>query len=223
MRIVKDLERYSRLQKRLSQRITIQPLKEAPQRIGGVDAAYIPDQERMVGVIVVLDYPSLRCVECCWAVEKVPFPYVPGFLSFRELPVLQKALQRLKHEVSLFMVDGQGIWHPRRLGIAAHFGLLVKKPTIGVAKSPLVPPQCSLPDKNRGSVTYDTLGAIVRTRTNVKPVYVSVGNLITLQEAVFWTLQLSRYRLPEPTRQADKQTKVLAKQIRYGTLSPSLL
>ena len=163
-------------------------------------------------------------METTSALRKVTFPYIPGLLSFREAPVCIAAVEKLKTKPYLFIIDGQGIAHPRRLGLAAHLGLFFDKPTIGCAKSRLIgqfeePPlekgeYSLLTDKestkrqtsHESRATSDeVIGAVVRTRTNVKPVFVSVGNKCLLKDAIKITLSCAvKYRLPEPTRLAHQ-------------------
>ncbi len=213
MRCIREPSRLQALQKRLALRVQFRPLPGEIRLVGGVDVSYHRPSRRMVGGIAVLRWPEMTVVEVALEVREVPFPYIPGLLSFRELPVLQQALRKLGTLPDLFVVDGQGVWHPRGLGIAAHFGLLVQRPTFGVAKSPLVPP-AGMPGPHRGDVFWDTRGAVVRTRSGVRPVYVSVGHRITLEEAVTWTLRLApRYRLPEPIRIADRITRNHARSL----------
>ncbi len=213
MRFVREPRRLQKLQRRLASRVRTEPLAGPIRRIAGVDVSYHRPGRQMVGGIVVLSWPDLEVVEVVTHTLSVCFPYVPGLLSFRELPVLHRAFRKLSSDVDLFLVDGQGIWHPRGFGVAAHFGLLVNRPTIGVAKSPLVRPE-GMPGPRRGDVYMETRGAVVRTRTGVKPVYVSVGHRITLEEAVAWVLRLSRFRLPEPIRLADRLTREAARTLR---------
>jgi len=216
VRCVHEPQRLQQLQRRLASRVRMEPLNETVRRVAGVDVSYHRPSRQMVGGIVVLSWPDLRVMEVVTHTLPVCFPYIPGFLSFRELPVLRRAFRKLSSEVDLFLVDGQGIWHPRDFGVAAHFGLLVDRPTIGVAKSPLVRPE-GMPGPRRGDVYWDPRGAVVRTRTGVKPVFVSVGHRITLEEAVAWVIRLSRFRLPEPIRLADQITRKAAQK-----LSPTL-
>ncbi len=215
MRFVRDVRRLQDLQRRLASRVRMEPLSGAVRRVAGVDVSYHRPSRQMVGGIVVLSWPDLEVVEIVTHTMPVCFPYIPGLLSFRELPVLQQAARRLTSRVDLFLVDGQGIWHPRDLGVAAHFGLLVDRPAVGVAKSPLVRPQ-GMPGPRRGDVHVEERGAVVRTRTGVKPVFVSVGHRITLEDAVAWVLRLSRFRLPEPIRLADRITRETARKLDVG-------
>jgi deoxyribonuclease V len=161
------------------------------------------------GAVVVLECPSLEPLEQSVIEKEVQFPYVPGLLSFREIPVLLPAFAQMKAVPDLLMVDGQGRAHPRRMGLASHLGLLLDLPTIGCAKSKLIGEFRDLGVK-RGSVASltdqgEVIGAAVRTKDGVNPIYVSVGHRIGLDEAIDWTLRLSRgYRLPEPTRLAHQ-------------------
>lgn len=159
--------------------------------------------------VVLLSYPDLTVIETALAERPLGFPYVPGLLSFREAPVVLAAFQKLRQEPDLIMVDGQGIAHPRRFGIASHLGVLLDKPTIGCAKSILVG-RGPEPAREAGAwselkVDGEVVGAVVRTRDGVKPVYVSIGHKIDLPTAIHYVLACARgYRLPEPTRLAHK-------------------
>lgn len=178
-------------------------------RIAGVDIAVDRARGRGTGAVVVLSYPELEAVEV--AVEEAPlsFPYVPGLLSFREIPVLRAAFHRIGGPIDLLLVDGQGLAHPRRFGLACHLGLLLDVPTIGCAKSRLVG-EHTMPDKAAGSradLSEDSvvIGGVLRTRDAVKPVFVSAGHGIGLAEAEEWVLRCCKgYRLPEPTRLAHQ-------------------
>jgi deoxyribonuclease V len=179
------------------------------RRVAGVDIAVDRARARGTGSVVVLGYPELEVVEV--AVEEAPltFPYVPGLLSFREVPVLRAAFRRLAGPFDLLLVDGQGLAHPRRFGLACHLGLLLDVPAIGCAKSRLVGEHAS-PDEAAGSRSDllddgEVIGGVLRTRDGVKPVFVSAGHRIGLAEAEAWVLRCCRgYRLPEPTRLAHQ-------------------
>jgi deoxyribonuclease V len=153
--------------------------------------------------VVVLSYPDLRVVETATAKSVTHFPYIPGLLSFRELPALQSCLKKLSTRVDVYMVDGQGIAHPRRLGIASHLGLLTSTPSIGCAKSVLygkVEKGKLIDPKSR-----EVLAALLQSKKNCKPLVISPGHLITLKESVEMVAGTLRgYRLPEPTRLAHK-------------------
>lgn len=180
-----------------------------PGYIAGVDVSVNRWTKTGTGAVVVLSYPGLEVVETQVVTDSIQFPYVPGLLSFREIPLLLPAFERLSTVPDLCIVDGQGIAHPRRIGLAAHLGLFLEVPTIGCAKSRLCGSFVE-PDVGAGSFTelYDDseiIGAVVRTRTGIKPVYVSVGYKISLAAAVHWVLNCCRgYRLPEPTRLAHQ-------------------
>ena len=184
--------------------------ESAVQTIAGVDLSP-PDTEsgRVRGAAVVVAWPSLEVVEVSTAEGRADFPYVPGLLSFREAPILLDALAGLRTTPDVILVDGQGTAHPRRFGIACHLGLAIDVPTIGCAKSRLVGTH-QQPAEPKGAWTPlehggDTIGAVVRTRTGVSPIYVSPGNNIDLESSVRWALACSpRYRVPVPTRLAHR-------------------
>jgi len=210
---------YSRareLQAELSDMVKFTPLKKKPQLVAGLDCAFSKDGERIFAVVIVLRLPQFELVETVSASRKVTFPYIPGLLSFREAPVCLAAVEKLQTQPDVFMIDGQGIAHPRRLGLATHLGIFLDKPTIGCAKSRLTgtfqePPlekgaYSLLKDEMRKQSTEpEVIGAVVRTRTNVKPVFVSVGHKCLLEDAIRVVLGCAvRYRLPEPTRLAHQ-------------------
>jgi deoxyribonuclease V len=197
------------LQKRLACKVQFNPLKKQPKLIAGIDCAFSKDGKKIIAAVVVLKLPDFVSVETTSALRKVTFPYIPGLLSFREAPVCIAAVEKLKAEPDVFIIDGQGTAHPRRLGLAAHLGLFFDKPTIGCAKSRLTgyfedPP----PEKGTYSLLKDkdeVIGAVVRTRTDVEPVFISVGNKCRLDDAIKITLDCTtKYRLPEPTRLAHQ-------------------
>lgn len=194
------------LQCRLAQQVCF----EVPQRVETVAGLDVSVQgERGWAAVVIWHVTAQKVLESVVAEGAVAFPYVPGLLSFREVPLLLKALAQLRTTPDVLMVDGQGLAHPRRCGLATHLGVLLDWPSVGVAKSRLVG-CCDEPNLEKGSWTllYDdseVIGAVVRTRTGVRPVYVSVGHRMTLEAAVALTLRCTtRYRLPEPTRLADQ-------------------
>lgn len=178
--------------------------------MAGCDVAAPLRARRGWAAVVVLTFPALEVIEEVTAEAALSFPYVPGYLAFREAPVLAAALTRLASEPDLFLFDGQGLAHPRSLGLASYMGLLVGRPSIGVAKSRLCGAYTE-PGPRRGdsSPLLDEagreIGCVLRTRDNVKPLFVSVGHLVSLTEAVRLTLACGKgLRLPEPTRLADK-------------------
>lgn len=195
------------LQERLAQQVLITPLRNKVTTIAGVDAAFVGKE--IIAAVTVFDYSSLALIEECHARLAIPFPYVPGYLSFREGPAFIAAIEKLSRRPDLFIIDGQGIAHPRRLGIASFLGVILQCPTIGCAKSRLVG-EYEEPEPARGSWSLlvdhgETVGAVLRTRELVRPLFVSPGHLITLAEAVEIILHCAvKYRLPEPQRAADR-------------------
>ena len=173
--------------------------------VAGVDIGLKKDIAR--ASVVVLSFPELQVVDSVVTESPVRFPYIPGLLSFREIPPLLTAFTQLQTEPDLVIVDGQGIAHPRRFGLASHLGLILDKPTIGCAKSRLCG-QYEEPESEQGSYTYlmdkgEVIGVVVRTRKNVQVVYISIGHRISLDSARTLTLACCRgYRLPETTRYA---------------------
>jgi deoxyribonuclease V len=175
--------------------------------VAGVDMSSTDSGGVARGAIVVLSYPELAVVEVETAEERLTLPYIPGLLSFRESPVILAACEKLRNIPDLILVDGQGIAHPRRLGLASHLGLLLDLPTIGCAKSILCGRQKPLPEQ-AGSYAEliddgQVVGAALRTRPGVAAIYVSIGHKIGLASALDWVMKCCRgYRLPEPTRLA---------------------
>ncbi|MDI6857333.1 MAG: deoxyribonuclease V [Dehalococcoidia bacterium] len=177
------------------------------RRVAGVDISVDRYRARARGAVVVLSYPELAIEEEVVIETALRFPYVPGLLSFREAPVILEAFERVRRMPDLLLVDGHGLAHPRRFGIACHLGVTLGLPTIGCAKSRLcgVHDAPSLEAGSRAPLwdAGEVIGSVVRTRDGIAPVFVSVGHLIGLDEAVEWTLRCaSGYRIPEPLRQA---------------------
>ncbi len=195
------------IQRRLAEQVSRSNEVTTPCFIAGVDISVNKAEGTATGAAVVLNYPELRVVETKIAQGKLDFPYVPGLLSFRESPLTLAACQRLTVTPDLVLVDGQGIAHPRRLGLASHLGLFLNTPTIGCAKS-LLCGKHEMPGEESGSHTEivdrgETIGAALRTKPGTKPVFVSIGHKIDIQSAIYWILECCRgYRLPEPTRLA---------------------
>ena len=196
------------LQKELRAQVLPAPLDVSQiQTVAGADISFNKFSETIFAGIVVLKFPSLEIIETSGVVSKTQFPYIPGLLSFREIPALLEAWEKLKITPDVLVCDGQGIAHPRRLGIAAHAGLLMEQPTIGCAKSVLVG-KFDEPEKERGHWTpmmhqNEIIGAALRTKNKVQPVYVSRGHLMDLPSAIEVLLRCDTgYRIPEPTRRA---------------------
>jgi deoxyribonuclease V len=177
--------------------------------VAGVDVGFEDNYTITQAAVAILTFPDLKLVEV--AIAKIPttFPYIPGFLSFREIPAILKALEKTKITPDMILCDGQGIAHPRRFGLACHLGVILDAVTIGVAKSIFVGTHEELPPL-KGSWKplihkEEIVGAVVRSRTNVNPLYVSIGHCISLTSAIEYTLKCTtKYRLPETTRLADK-------------------
>jgi len=185
--------------------------------IAGADVSYAKRAVTMYAAVVVAEWPSLEVVEEVTAERPAEFPYIPGLLSFREMPALLDAFRKLRSGPDLIIYDGQGVAHPRGFGIASHLGVLLDVPTVGCAKKRLVGEHAE-PGPEKGAQTPltlggKTIGAVVRTRANIKPVFVSVGHRVGLRSAVKLVLDCAmRYRLPEPTRLAH----VLSNAARRG-------
>ena len=197
------------LQKQLCEQIRIDLSVPKIQRVGGVDVGYSRQSKQSIASVVVLSYPELVVVESSVARLPTPFPYVPGLLSFREVPVILRALESLSSLPDLIFVDGHGRAHPRRLGIASHLGWWLQAATIGIGKSRLCG-EYTLESSERGSRVdlvhkNELIGQVLHTRSGVRPIFVSVGYGVPLEECVRWTLLVSpRYRIPEPIRQAHQ-------------------
>lgn len=197
------------IQKRLRDAVVAADDHGPVRFVAGVDVSYIDDRRLAQAAVARLDFPLLKLQEFATARRPLTFPYVPGLLSFREIPAIMDALARLEIGPDLLLCDGQGQAHPRRFGLACHLGLLADLPTIGVAKTRLVGEHEPVPE-GRGSwrpLWYEgeLVGAVLRTRSGVKPVYVSVGHRISLTTAVEYVLACApKYRLPETTRWAHR-------------------
>lgn len=201
-----DPREARREQRRLAGLVLREDRLKDVQLVAGIDVS-AGRSEIAQAAVVVLSFPQLTVVEGAVASRPIEFPYVPGLLSVRELPAIVDAWQKIARTPDLVLVDGQGIAHPRRLGIAAHFGLVAGLPTIGCAKSRLVgrydPPGDEPGDRSMLVDGGETIGTVVRTKKGANPLFVSIGHNIRLDTAVDWVLRLTRgYRLPEPTRQA---------------------
>ena len=210
------------LQKRLRELVRVTPLKKKVETVAGADISFNKFDPTIYTAVVVLRLPTLEVVEEVGIVGETQFPYVPGLLSFRESPSVLEAWSRLKTEPDAVMFDGQGLAHPRRVGIASHVGLLIDRPTFGCAKSVLVG-KYEEPGEERGSWTPlvdkgETVGAALRTKRRVQPIYVSPGHLIDIEGAVDLTLRCDGgYRQPEPTRRAH----LLVNALRRGERAPT--
>ncbi|GIW01420.1 deoxyribonuclease V [Roseiflexus sp.] len=201
-----DLGEARVIQERIRAQVIARDAFGPIRTVAGVDTGYSGDSA--LAAVVVLAFPSLQALDYAVARRQISFPYVPGYLSFREAPAVLDALASLRITPDLLMCDGHGLAHPRRCGIACHLGVLTDLPSIGCAKSVLVGAHDPLPDV-RGAWTPlrhddEIVGAALRTRPGVRPVYVSVGHRVSLETAIQFVMAcVTRYRLPETTRAAD--------------------
>lgn len=199
------------IQIELQKRMRLTPLVRKIRTVAGADASF--SQKRAVGAVVVMTFPELEVLEKVKKEMPLRFPYIPTLLSFREGPVLLECFRSLKNEPDLILFDGQGIAHQRRMGLATHLGIILSKPTIGCAKKRLTGVFGEVGFK-KGSfscmkdVQGEIIGAALRTRDNVRPVFVSQGHGIDLKKAIDTVLRCTKgYRIPEPLRYADHLTK----------------
>lgn len=204
------------LQERLRARVREEPLDWVRlRRVAGCDVAI--DGESLIAAVVVLDAATKGIIETAEARSPARFPYVPGLLSFREIPALLAAFEGIRRRPDALLCDGQGLAHPRRFGLACHLGLVLDLPSVGVAKSRLIG-DAEPPGRRRGSATPilhkgETIGSLLRSRDGVRPLYVSVGHRITIEDAVRLVLAMGGgFRLPEPTRLADQRVGFLKRQ-----------
>ena len=201
------------VQRRLTHQVSrSNAIPEQPTLVAGVEASPPDARGWALGTVALLSLPDLEVVEVRRAMGKVTFPYIPGLLAFREAPCLLEALSLLSTSPDFVLVDGHGLAHPRRFGLACHLGVLTGLPTIGCAKSLLVGTH-DPPEQERGAYAPlngidEVIGVALRTRESTRPVYVSVGHRVDLDTAVKWTLACcTRFRLPEPLRMAHQATR----------------
>lgn len=211
-----NIAEAKRIQELLKKKIKITPLKKPPDYIAGVDAAFV--QDKVIAVAAIYSYPELKHITDTYAIEKTVFPYVPEFLSFREGSSILKAIKKLGIHPDIILFDGHGIAHPRGIGIASHIGVILDIPSIGCAKSRLVG-SYQEPDMKKGSRTdllykKERVGIVLRSRFNVKPIFVSPGHLIDIELSLKIILDcVTNYRMPEPLRFADRLSKELKKKL----------
>lgn len=221
MKTIPSLKEAIEIQKELAKKVIKKDLPGQINYVAGVDISneiFKPDKKKLYAAVVILSFPNLEVVETASCMQVTDFPYIPGLLAFREAPVIIKALEKIKIKPDVIILDGHGIAHPRKLGIASHVGVLTGYPTIGCAKSILVgKPEGSL-SLQKGSfipLTWQEkiVGNVLRTREKVAPVYVSVGHKINLEKATEIVLACAKkYRLPEPTRLAHLLANQMRKQ-----------
>lgn len=203
-----NLGRAISLQEKLASRLILEWTGGRVRLVAGADFGYDRKGGKIGAVIVVMKFPELEVIEVVKAVRKVRLPYIPGFLAFREGPAFLEAFRYLKLRPDITLLDGNGIAHPRKMGLAAHVGVLLDIPTIGCAKTAFFP--FHPPAQNRGSFTYfknrqkERVGFCLRTRDGVKPVFISPGHLVDFRRTRRIVLDCSRFRIPEPLREAHR-------------------
>ena len=217
-----DLSEATALQRRMRERVETGDRLGPIRIVAGADVSYNRRDPTLHAAVVALDAATLEPLDAAAVVRRAEFPYLPGYLSFREAPAVLDAFSRLGRRPDVLMVDGHGLAHPRGFGLACHLGLILDLPTVGVAKSILVG-EAREPGRRRGCSTRlvhrgRAVGRAVRTRDGIRPVYVSVGHRLSLSTAVRLALSCSgRYRVPEPTRRAHLEVNAL----RAGLPSPT--
>jgi deoxyribonuclease V len=212
-----DVKSAIEYQKRLATLVKMEG-KPDVKTIAGVDVAYFKPEGKNIAAAALFIYPGLELLDVKYKTGETDFPYIPGLLSFREVGVIVDLLAPISDTIDLILVDGQGIAHPRRVGLASHLGILLNKPTIGVAKSRLVG-EYEEPGPHRGDKSPLTdkgerIGTVLRTRDNVRPLFISIGYKVSLYFAEEIVMNCGGgYRLPEPTRIADKEVTRLRKEL----------
>jgi deoxyribonuclease V len=205
------------IQETLRERVILKKSFSKVRTVGAGDVAYAKDEDRLVGVIVVLSFPQMETLEVATATGKTSFPYIPGLLTFREGPILLKAFQKLQMKPDVMIFDGQGIAHPRGLGLASHMGLCFDVPSIGCAKTPLIG-EFVMPAPRRGNFEWirkegKGIGAVLRTRDDVNPLFVSPGHRVDLRTSIQIILACCRgFRIPEPLRRAHQLATRIRKE-----------
>ena len=211
------IQQWKAEQTEMRRRLVVRPLAPLPRFVAGADAAYSSDKKTVLAAAVVYDREEKRIVEIVHAVRPVEYPYIPTFLSFREGPAVLQAIRSLKHPFGVICFDGQGYAHPRRCGFASHMSIELGIPGVGVAKSRLLgtfeepPPEAgaSSPLMDKG----EQIGLVLRTRPRVQPLFISVGHRVDLDSAAALVMACcTKYRVPEPTRQADIEVAKLKRQ-----------
>jgi len=210
-----------KLQLQLQKQITLDPLTEFPDLVGGADISFNRGSNLMHAAIIVLRLPDLKLIACSLVKDETPFPYIPGLLAFREMPGLLKAWQQLNVKPGVLILDGHGIAHPRRMGIATHFGIEVDHPAMGCAKNVLTGSYGELGEKKGATADLmdegERVGMALRSRSRVNPVFISPGHRISFEDTYEVAMQcLDRYKLPETTRAAHQW----ANRLRRGEADP---
>jgi deoxyribonuclease V len=211
------VEEWKATQTRLRERMMVTPLEPPPRFVAGADCAFSADKRTIFAAAVVYDRETRRVVEVAHATRTAEFPYIPTFLSFREGPAIKQAIGALRHEFGAILFDGQGFAHPRRCGIAVQLAVELDVPGVGVGKSRLIGTFGQLALK-AGTTTPlldgdEQIGVVLRTQKGIRPVFVSIGHRVDLDSAVKLVVACcTRYRIPEPTRQADIEVAKLKRQ-----------
>ena len=209
-----NVEEAIQIQENLRTRIILEKTFTEVKTIGGGDVAYSKDRNFLFAAIVVLSFPKMETMDFATAHGEIPFPYIPGLLSFREGPILINTFQKLKIKPDVMIYDGQGIGHPRGIGLASHMGLWVDLPSIGCTKTPLLD-DFIYPRSSKGSFELirregKEVGAVLRTKENVKPLFVSIGHRIDLMTSIQLILETCQgYRTPEPLRRAHQLSRFI--------------
>lgn len=209
-----DLERLARYQLKLSRQLKLSWSKKIVKLVAGSDFSYDLTEKKITAFIAVFKFPELKMTDKAWAVKEVRFPYISSYLAFREAPAFFEAFRKLKASPDVTLVDGNGIAHPRKMGLASFVGVILDICTIGCAKRPVFP--FIPPGKKRGSYTFlfndsqEKVGVCLRTRTDVKPIFVSPGHKIDFSHSIQLVLRCAFFRIPEPLRQAH----ILAKRLK---------
>lgn len=206
--LIKNVESAKLIQETLKSQVITEDQLNKINYVAGVDVGFQDEGKISQGAIAILSFPELKLVETQIASIPTAFPYIPGFLSFREIPVILKVLETIKIIPDLILCDGQGLAHPCRFGLACHLGVILDIPTIGVAKTRFIGDHKEV-ESEKGNYQPlidqgEMVGVVLRSRTNVKPIYVSIGHKISLPTAIDFVLKCTtKYRLPETTRYAD--------------------
>ena len=206
-----DLGKLAKWQDKLARKICLKRAFQQVELVAGADFGYGREEADVCAGIVVMKFPELEIVEISQVMQKVKFPYIPAFLAFREGPVFVEAFRRLKTKPDVTIIDGNGIAHPRKMGLATYAGIVLDIATIGCAKNPFYPFQP--PSETRGAYTFymddkkKKVGVCLRTRRKVKPVFVSPGHRIDIKKSMEIVLQCSLFRIPEPLRAAHRASR----------------
>jgi deoxyribonuclease V len=213
-----DIKQAKVIQETLAKKVIINRLPSPPASVAGFDVSYFKDRNILIGGMVIMSFPSLKVIYTKIKTNPVSFPYVPGYLSFREAPVLLDLITDTNASIDVFMFDGHGVAHPRGLGIASHIGVWIDKPSIGCAKKKLVG-DYDPPGDRRGYQSVlvykgQVVGSVVRTKSGTKPVFVSIGHRVNLPESIALILSCcTKYRIPEPLRQAHRLVTTYRKEL----------